>query len=114
MKTLSEYEAEKSAQRKSAKDDRIAQLNKLMDDIEAKDIPLYIPKDTNVDRCGYNEYRITIRGSVRSGFAFLYDLACDHCGTELVNNEPGMVYTSNPPKRRISCPGCGWTGFITS
>lgn len=114
MKTLSEYEAEKRAERKTKEglaNDRIRFLNQLVDEIEVRDIPLYVPKDTMVDRCGYREYRLLIRASVRAGRVDVYNLACDHCGTVLVNDEPGNMTFSDPPKKRISCPGCGWTGW---
>lgn len=38
---------------------------------------------------------------------------CDHCGTELVNHEPGVVLCSNPPKISVACPKCDWRGTMT-
>ena len=40
-------------------------------------------------------------------------IACPKCGTELVNPEPNMVLTSNPPKQHTQCTAkhCGYRGY---
>lgn len=38
-------------------------------------------------------------------------LECPKCGKELHDTNPGIVLTSQPPKIKIHCPSCGYTGF---
>lgn len=40
------------------------------------------------------------------------NLACDHCGTELVDRDPGRQLASMPSRKTVACPGCGWTGSM--
>ena len=38
-------------------------------------------------------------------------IACLKCGNELWDSNPCLRLTSNPPKKNIHCPSCGYTGF---
>jgi uncharacterized protein with PIN domain len=38
-------------------------------------------------------------------------IECPECGVELRDVESEVVLTSMPPKRRVSCPGCGFGGM---
>jgi hypothetical protein len=38
-------------------------------------------------------------------------VACDACGEALVDSDPGMALMTAPPKIRVHCSGCGWSGF---
>jgi hypothetical protein len=42
-------------------------------------------------------------------------VACDLCGSELFNSDPGMMLMSNPPKIRVECrnPDCQFDGYMT-
>jgi hypothetical protein len=37
----------------------------------------------------------------------LNGIACPVCGGEMEDDQPGMVLTSYPPKKSISCRNCG-------
>lgn len=41
-------------------------------------------------------------------------IACDNCGCELIDSMPGVVFTSDPPKRSVHCgnPECGYKGYM--
>ena len=60
----------------------------------------------------HRRHIVWLRDLLAEGRVELYELACDHCKTQLVNHEPGVVLTSNPPQKRASCPGCGWIGSV--
>ena len=38
-------------------------------------------------------------------------IACDTCGTELVNRTPNLITLSAPPCIDVGCAGCGWRGY---
>lgn len=38
-------------------------------------------------------------------------IACPKCGEELMDSQPMMTLTSNPPKKDIHCPSCGYVGY---
>jgi hypothetical protein len=59
------------------------------------------------------EKRVEIRIGFRDGRYTAIGYACETCRTELVNICPGMLLLSNPPKRTVGCPGCGWKGDTT-
>ena len=116
MRTLREYLAEAEAlmgDRARRNRDRLAALNDLIDGLESRDIAVYRSAlSPSPDVTNYEEVRKRIRDDVRSGEVVALEIACDHCGTELFCTEPGRLLTSNPPKKKIGCPGCGWIGFI--
>ena len=39
------------------------------------------------------------------------DIACPDCGKELWDSDPMFTLTSNPPKKNIHCPACGYRGY---
>lgn len=108
MKTFSEYEAENRLRMVEDRSEHNARCKALLE--SSTGVPVYKPASTS-DMTDYESYRKYIREALTTGKVAFYDLVCDHCSTELINNEPGSVYASNPPCQRISCPGCGWTGF---
>jgi predicted RNA-binding Zn-ribbon protein involved in translation (DUF1610 family) len=38
-------------------------------------------------------------------------IACPNCGEELMDSQPMMTLTSNPPKKNIHCPSCDYVGY---
>lgn len=59
---------------------------------------------------------LTRRGAARvcpEDVAFL-DLACDMCGTRLIDASPGMTAASLPAKFTAVCLGCGWSVYLTT
>ena len=38
-------------------------------------------------------------------------IACPGCGTELIDSEPGMFLTSDPPQKHTKCPKCSYVGL---
>jgi len=38
-------------------------------------------------------------------------IACPKCGKEMFDIEPTMTLTSDPPKKKIKCPWCGYIGY---
>lgn len=41
-------------------------------------------------------------------------IACDNCGSELIDTMPGVICTSNPPQRSVHCSNsnCGYKGYM--
>jgi len=37
-------------------------------------------------------------------------IACPECGKELMDSDT-MILTSNPPRRNVHCPSCGYIGY---
>lgn len=37
-------------------------------------------------------------------------IACPICKTELLDMEPGVVYLTMPPKTKVGCPNCHYSG----
>lgn len=38
-------------------------------------------------------------------------IACPQCGGEMVDTNPSITLTSNPPQKNVSCPACSYTGY---
>lgn len=40
-------------------------------------------------------------------------ISCPQCPTtvELVDSNPNVTLTTNPPRKHIHCPQCGWRGM---
>ena len=38
-------------------------------------------------------------------------IACPKCGEELMDSQPMVTLTFNPPKKDIHCPSCGYVGY---
>jgi hypothetical protein len=36
-------------------------------------------------------------------------IACPRCGEELWDTQPNITLTSNPPRKEVHCPSCGFT-----
>lgn len=111
MKTLRELHAEAQAERDRKQAERAADVVWL-EEVLAKNIPMYQWPPTYVwSGATPEQYREHFRTQVRSaGRFYRLGVACDHCGTELINPEPGVVLASNPPQRKVACIGCGWSG----
>lgn len=41
----------------------------------------------------------------------LNGLACPNCGKELVDSNPNMLLTSNPPQKNVKCQACEYVGY---
>ena len=112
MKTVSERRAESAVER----DARLLELSEYhkvwheyVDDVEAREIPLYINDKPYKDSTNYEDVRKWARESVRTrrylhGFI---DAACNRCKTVLWDQDPSMTWASEPPKFWAACIGCG-------
>ena len=38
-------------------------------------------------------------------------IACPNCENELLDTNPFMTLTSNPPKKNVHCDNCGYVGY---
>lgn len=38
-------------------------------------------------------------------------IGCPQCGSELVDSQPSVTLTSNPPKKDVHCPKCDYRGY---
>ncbi len=38
-------------------------------------------------------------------------IACPECGAELIDTNPNIVLTSNPPQKNIHCPNGDYRGY---
>jgi ribosomal protein S27E len=103
MKTVDERINEKKealAQRHQSYLDYLAE-------IEAKNIPVYVPENPEVDRTSYEVIRLSAREGIRQKSTHFIEVACNDCRTALVDRHPGTKLASYPPKFRADCPGCG-------
>jgi hypothetical protein len=110
MKTLSEGLKEHAAVRESFREAELRRCRELWE--RSAGLQPYQPPNPQVDVTNYAAFRTKIRDWLAAGEVELYELACDHCKTQLVNHEPGVVLTSSPPRKRAACPGCGWVGSV--
>jgi predicted RNA-binding Zn-ribbon protein involved in translation (DUF1610 family) len=113
MKTLSEYESARSLAENRAGVAYIDNERAWVTAVEDQRITLYSsPKDLagSVERRRDNLDRM--RSLVRAGETRRLGVACDNCGTELIDRCPGSITASNPPLRYVGCIGCGWIGWM--
>jgi hypothetical protein len=108
MKTLSEHEAEQASIEKARRDTHNERCRDLLQSSEG--VQVFRPT-TPGDQTDYAGVCIRTRVTLASGNVTFYGLACDYCGTELINTEPGACCMSSPPCYRAACPGCGWLGW---
>lgn len=107
MKTLSELRRERMLEERTARQSHAERCLALLK--SSADVPVFKNTDsTNVT--DYTKTREMVRRVLEAGNIEFYEVACDHCGTQLVNHEPGASLLSSPPQRRVGCPGCGWLG----
>jgi DNA-directed RNA polymerase subunit RPC12/RpoP len=38
-------------------------------------------------------------------------IACPECGKEMLDSNPMVTLTSNPPQKNIHCPECSYRGY---
>lgn len=110
MKRLSEFQAERDEVWKKEAAAHQERCRTLLASIEAEDIPIYTPLVPIRNHAA--DDRVQIRNLLREGSVIPIELACDHCGTELVNRRPGWYASQKPMKISIGCPGCGWSGWM--
>lgn len=109
MKTFSERDAELRALREREREIYEEQRRKDVEWLEG-----VVARKLTVHKPEAVDYRERVRTIVLQGAPYRrVDVACDHCGTELINSTPHSVTASNPPKIRVACIGCGWCGFMT-
>ncbi len=116
MKTFSQIKADTGAARnhRQVRDaENLDECIAWMDELDASTSPVLFPSPF-VDVEVLYARRINLRNNVRSGKAKAIPVACDHCGTQLVNRHPGVQTASKPPKIRVGCPGCGWLGHLNA
>lgn len=59
----------------------------------------------------HNKENIVIHGVLNSIYNPIPNgIECPLCGTELFDMEPGVVYLSSPPKTKVSCSNCHYSG----
>lgn len=56
--------------------------------------------------CTLQEHNELKRKLHDEGFAKKNGIACPKCGHEMVDTNPGMLLTSNPPQKDVHCPMC--------
>lgn len=114
MKTIGEYEQEKADRQEFIHRTMSERDRKFLDELEAKDIPLYEQTDpkSNYRDDLIKDMRAALRDRIRRGEGYRQSVLCDNCGTELIERLGGMTL-SEPPKTYVGCPGCGWIGFKT-
>ena len=61
-----------------------------------------------------DDFMITVRCALAAGEINFYNVVCDTCGTQLVNPSPRLQLNSEPPKKHICCPGCGWRSTVNA
>lgn len=105
MKKLSEYTAERQAHREATREAQQQVCHGLLASVERQVIPLHQPHADSI--------RTTMRRGLREVRMVPLGVACDHCGTELVDRHPGTRTASMPPMLTVGCPGCGWTGWLS-
>ena len=114
MKTLKEYEQEKIDREQNFLRARQEEDLKFLEEIEARNIPLYEQTDDKNTYRGemIGKMRDDLRDRIRRGVGYRQNVLCDHCGTELIERAGGMTL-SIPPKTPVGCPGCGWLSWKT-
>jgi len=113
MLTFSEHQAFKTRMR-----DQTKRLCILMNEsfvASLVNIPLYEPTPRECEGFEANEPAITretLRKRLLEGDPLVRCavVLCDHCRTEIFTIEPTLL--SDPPKIRVACPGCGWSGYM--
>lgn len=108
MKRLKDLLTEREAFAKETQIVFIERMNRLLK--ETENVPLYSPPPTS--RGDYNEIRTKLRAKAAEGEVLPLNIACDYCGYELVNREPGTILLSNPARISIGCVACGWIGSM--
>lgn len=111
MKLLREFQQEAEATNKRIREEHRDKCKALLE--SCADTPLFVAEH-DYDKTNYESCRDRIRLMLVTGQAQLFNLACNHCGTQLVNPEPGTMLMSYPPQKRIGCPGCGWLGSTSN
>ncbi len=111
MKTVNERDDEAMAERQAQllkQNKRHERWCEYLDEVEALKILVYVNDATDYDATDYDEVRSAMREHVRhsSASAFI-DTACNGCQTVLLDSDPCMTLTSEPPKFWATCIGCG-------
>lgn len=104
METYTARKERLREERAAAKRERCTAQNALLAEVESRAIPLH-PKSSE-------EVRKNLRQELCAHRVELHDVLCDHCGTQLINPEPGSVLMSHPPQVHARCPGCGFCGYL--
>jgi hypothetical protein len=113
MKTLSELHDEKAQKDHERQQEQRSSDMVWLEEVLAKSIPMYQWPSTYVwsgasPELDREHYRSLVRGS---GNRFhRLGVACNYCGTELINPAPSAILASSPPQRKVACIGCGWSG----
>ncbi len=104
MRTLSEYEAARTAQREKDDAKRREHLTTWLAAVEKAAPPLW--------KLGFEHRRSELRALVRDGNTSTVAVACDHCGTQLISI--GMMSGLRTTRRQVACIGCGWLGEMST
>ena len=108
MRTLREIRAAQVRKERAAQQARKQALRDFAEDIAAF-VP---PEGVAVNADMTPEARALIAQNVRKGrLGRPLDAACDWCKFRLTDADPTFLLMSCPPKIRVTCFGCGWTGF---
>jgi hypothetical protein len=110
MRRLSEVNEEANNLRRDEAREHQAKCDALLKSLEGKEIdPYRRPEWGPADSAAHDKNRKVLRAHLSKADGISpADIACDHCGTEMVYPEPNRQLASHPPKKRIGCPGCGF------
>ena len=109
MKTLSQHRQEVKEQREREREIHMRPYRALLDSLKDREIPLYVNQDLRETGLGpfrIAEIRDSVRGRIARGNGELTQVACDHCGTELLATE------DHGRSKRVECAGCGFVSYI--
>lgn len=59
----------------------------------------------------YNAERFALFSEANSNNPCPNGIECSHCTHELMDSYPNRILTSNPPKKDVHCPNCGYKGY---
>lgn len=61
----------------------------------------------------FNEGRTKVYADIQRSFnePSPNGIACPDCGKELMDTNPYLTLTSNPPKKNVHCPACKYIGY---
>ena len=107
MLTLSDDRAERNARialKQKLQDEQRRKTRVWLQDIENKTIPIHAPEFLAIREGLRQQVRLPSLSYRRIG------ILCNYCGTELINQRPGEILLSYPPRIEIGCIGCGWIG----
>ena len=59
----------------------------------------------------HNTTAITLNASLYNDTPQLNGIACPNCDEELMDSNPMITLTSNPPQKNVCCSSCDYVGY---